>query len=175
MPQQAPKRNPANEPLDAEVLERLGKVFLMMSSPHEPEKLNAMRALDQAMKANGIDHHVLVARMAKPWLSDSAKEQFKSELANARIAGRAECAREAESKRGLEDDFSNTDGSSDWRAVAKFVSRERHRLPARNRDARNFEFIDNIMALTASPHTTLSSPRATWLYDLFGKLGGKIT
>ena len=85
--------------------------------------------------------------MAKPWLSDSNKEQFKGEIANARAIGRAEGLREAEAKRGLEDDFSNTDGSSDWRAVARFVSRERHRLPLRNRDPRTFEFIDNMVAL----------------------------
>jgi hypothetical protein len=175
VPQQAPKQNPANEPLDAEVLERITKVFLLMSSSNEGEKLAAVHALNRALEANGVDHHVLVARMAKPWLSDGAKEQFKSELANARVAGRAEGAREAEAKRGLADDFSNTDGSSDWRAVARFVSRERQRLPLRNRDPRTFEFIDSIVALTASPHTNLSTPRANWLFDLFGKLGGRIT
>ena len=175
MPQQAPKQNPASAPLESNVVERITKVFLLMSSSNDGEKLAAVHALNRALEANGVDHHVLVARMAKPWLSDGSKEQFRAEIANARAIGRAEGLREAEAKRGIEDDFNSTDGSSDWRAVARFVSRERHRLPARNRDARNFEFIDNIMALTASPHTALSSPRATWLYDLFGKLGGKIT
>jgi hypothetical protein len=173
--QRAPKKNPASEPLDPDVVEKLGKVFLLISSPNDGEALTALRMFNRALEANGVDHHTIVARMAKPWLSDSAKDQFKNELANARIAGRVEGAREAEAKRGIEDDFSNTDGSSDWRAVAKFVSRERHRLPLRNRDPRTFEFIDNIMALTLSPHTHLSPGRATWLYDLFGKLGGKIT
>jgi hypothetical protein len=175
MPQQAPKKNPANEPLDVEVLDRITKVFLLMSSSSDGEKLAAMHALNRVLESNGVDHHTLVARMAKPWLSDSAKEQFKNELANARIAGRVEGAREAEAKRGIEDDFNSTDGSSDWRAVARFVSRERHRLPARNRDPRTFDFIDSMFALTGSPHTNLSPGRANWLYDLFGKLGGKIT
>jgi hypothetical protein len=172
---QQAKPNPSNEPLDPDVLEKLGKIFLMISSPNEREALTALRMLNHALEANGIDHHTLVARMAKPWLSDSAKEQFKSELANARIAGRVEGMREVEAKRGLEDDFSNTDGSSNWREVARFVGRERHRLPARSRDAWNVEFIDNMVALAASPLTSLSPKRATHLYNLFGKLGGKIT
>jgi hypothetical protein len=175
VPQQAPKQSPASAPLDPDVVEKLGKVFLLLSSSSDGEKLAAMHAFNRALEANGVDHHTLVARMAKPWLSDGSKEQFKAEIANARAIGRAEGLREGEAKRGLDDGFASTDGSSDWRAVARFVSRERHRLPLRNRDPRTFEFIDNIMALTGSPHTNLSPGRANWLYDLFGKLGGKIT
>jgi hypothetical protein len=173
--QHAPKKNPANEPLDPEVAEKLGKMFLMLSSSNDGDKLAAINALNRALEKSGVDHHALVARMTKPWLSDSSKDLFKAEIANARVIGRAEGLREAEAKRGLDDGFASTDGSSDWRAVARFVSRERHRLPLRNRDPRTFEFIDNIMALTGSPHTNLSPGRANWLYDLFGKLGGKIT
>jgi hypothetical protein len=165
--QQAPKPNPANESLDPDVIERLAKVFLIMSSSNDGDKLAAMHALDRALAKNGVDYHTLVARMARPWLSDSNKEQFRNEIANARAAGRAE--------RSLGDDFSNTDGSCDWRAVASFVSRERHRLPSRNRASRTSEFIDNMIALAASPHTSLSPPQANWLYGLFGKLGGKVT
>jgi hypothetical protein len=171
----APKKNPANEPLDPDVVDKLSKIFLVMSSPSDGDKLAALHAFDNALKKNDVDYHVLVARMAKPWLSDGNKEEFRNEIANARAIGHAEGLREAEAKRGVEDDFVNTDGSSDWRTVARFVSRERHRLPLRNRDPRTFEFIDNIAALTASPFTSLSPGRANWLYDLFGKLGGKIT
>lgn len=172
---QAPERNPANEPLDPDVAERLGKMFLMLSSPNDGDKLAAMHALDRALEKNGVDYHTLVKRMVKPWLSDSSKEQFRSEIANAKAIGRAEGLREAESKRGVESDFHSTDESTDWREIARFVSRERGRLPLRNRDARTFEFIDNILALTTSPFTNLSPGRANWLYDLFGKLGGRIT
>jgi hypothetical protein len=173
--QHAPKKNPANEALDQDLAERLGKMFLMLSSPNDGDKLAAVNALNRALEKNGVDHHTLVARMAKPWLSDSNKEQFKGEIANARALGRIEGQREAEAKRGLESDFHNTDGSSDWRAVARFVSRERQRLPLRNRDPRTFDFIDSMEALSMSPHTSLSPGRANWLFDLFGKLGGKIT
>jgi hypothetical protein len=173
--QHAAKKNPANEALDPDVVERLGKMFLMLSSSNDGDKLAAINALNRTLEKAGVDHHTLVARMAKPWLSDSSKEQFRGEIANARAIGKAEGLREAESKRGIESDFHSTDGSSVWREVARFVSRERHRLPLRNRDARNFEFIDSMEALSMSPHTSLSPGRANWLFDLFGKLGGKIT
>ena len=172
---QAPKPNPANAPLDPDVVEKLGKMFLMMSSSNDGDKLAAINALNRALERNDVDYHTLVARMTKPWLSSDAKEQFKGEIANARAIGRAEGLREAEAKRGIEDGFSNTDGSSDWRVVARFVSRERHRLPSRNRDVRTFDFIDSMEALSMSPHTSLSPGRANWLFDLFGKLGGKVT
>ena len=71
--QQAPKRNPANEPLDPDVVEKLGKVFLLISSPNDGEALTALRMFNRALEANGVDHHTLVARMAKPWLSDGSK------------------------------------------------------------------------------------------------------
>jgi hypothetical protein len=166
----SPPKNPANEALDPAVLERLCKVFLILSSPNDGDKLAAMHALDRALGANGVDYHVLVARMKKSWLSDSDKALFQTRLKEAEEAGRRKVD---VSRAGA--DFSSTGGSTDWRAVARYVDRERHRLPARNRDQRNFEFIDNIAALAASPFTSLSSPRANWLFDLFGKLGGKIT
>ena len=84
MAQQAPKKNPANEPLDPDVVEKLGKVFLLISSPNDGEALTALRMFNRALEANGVDHHTLVARMAKPWLSDSSKDLFKTELANAK-------------------------------------------------------------------------------------------
>jgi hypothetical protein len=173
--QHTAKRNPASEALDPDVVERLGKMFLMLSSNNDGDKLAAINALNRTLEKAGVDHHTLVARMTKPWLSDSAKEQFKNELANARIAGRAEGMREVEAKRRIEDDLSNTDGSSDWRAVARFVSRERNRLPLRRRDDWGSQFIDNMVALANMPRTTLTPKQANHLSRLFAELGGKIT
>jgi hypothetical protein len=125
VPQQAPKPNPANESLDPDVIERLGKMFLIMSSPNDGDKLAAMHALDRALEKSGVDYHTLVARMARPWLSDSNKEHFRSEIANASAAGRAEGAREIEAKQYSGDDFRSADGSPDWRGIALYVQREK--------------------------------------------------
>jgi hypothetical protein len=170
----SPPKNPASEALDPEVVERICKVFLIMSSPVDGDKLAAMRALDTALKKNDVDYHVLVARMKKPWLSDADKELFQTKLREAKEAGRLEGRRHAEIERS--DDFNSTDGSDDWRVVARYVDRERQRLPARNRDERTFDFINSMAALAMSSYPTALSPaRERWLLDLFGKLGGKIT
>jgi hypothetical protein len=172
-----PKPNLANTRLDPDVVEKLGKVFSLMESASDGEALAAVRTLNRVLKANDVDPHVLVARMKNSWVSDEHKAQFTAKVEQARAAGRAEGEREATARLGLRDDFDGdgADASADWRLVARFVGRERHRLPLRNRDDRTSDFIDSMVALAASPHTDLSPARANWLFDLFGKLGGKIT
>jgi hypothetical protein len=170
-----PKPNLANARLDPDVVNRITKVFSLTASSNDGEGLAAVRMLYRVLQANGIDQHVLIARMKNSWLSDEHKEVFTKKVDEARIAGRAEGAREVEAKRGHEVGFSNTDQSTDWRAVARYVSRERHRLPWRNQDAKTFEFINGMVALAQSPSTSLSQGRANWLFDLLAKLGGRVT
>jgi hypothetical protein len=168
-------------------LERIYVLIAKLADPNDNTRKITAGKLGNALSDAGLDFHDVVAcakenlaRIAtgeerKSWLNDSDKKLFQAKLAEAKEAGRAEGRREAASTTHSDDDFSSTDGSTDWRAVARYVHRERNRLPLRNRDQRNFRFIDNMVTLASSPFTTLSSPRANWLYDLFGKLGGKIT
>jgi hypothetical protein len=169
-------RNPANEALEPDVVEKLCKVFSLISSSNDGEKLAAVHALNRALEANSIDYHVLTARMAKPWLSDSAKEQFRSEVTNAHASGRAEALREIETRRGAEDVFVNTDGSDDWRKVAIYIDREKHRLPARDQTDWTREFIDD-MATRArlDPNYEATPKQLVQLRKFFMRLGGKIT
>jgi hypothetical protein len=174
--QQAPKRNPANEPLDPDVVERLGKMFLMMSSSNDGDKLAAVNAFNRTLEKAGVDHHTLVARMAKPWLSDSSKEQFRGAIANARALGRSEGLREAETKRGIEDGFANTDGSDDWRQLALYIDREKHRLPSRDQTDWCREFISDMATRARLLSDYQPSPRQlVQLHRFFVRLGGKIT
>jgi hypothetical protein len=168
-PPNAKPKNPASEPLDPDVVEKLCKIFSVMSSPNDGDKVVAVNAFNNALERNGVDYHVLVARMKKPWLSDSAKEQFKSQLANARVAGRSETLREVEAKQYGIDDFRNADGSPDWRAIALYVQREKLRLPDRHH-----EFVDD-MAARVPFSRELSPKQLQYLESLFLKLGGKIT
>ena len=157
------------------MVEKLGKVFLMISSPNDGDKLAVVHALNRALEKNGVDYHTLVARMAKPWLSNSAKEQFRSEIASARAAGRVEALREIEAQRGG-GDFRSTDGSDDWKKIALYVQREKDRLPARVRTAQTLEFIDDMAMRAQSPFSREPTQKqGAWLYDLFSKLGGRIT
>lgn len=172
---QAPK-NPASTPLDPDVVEKLGKVFLLMSSANDGEKLAAVHALNRALETNGVDYHTLVARMAKPWLSDGSKEQFKAEIANARAIGRAEGLREAETKRGIEDSFVNTDGSDDWRQLALYIDREKQRLSSRDQTDWCREFISDMATRARLLRDYQPTPRQlVQLHRFFVKLGGKIT
>jgi hypothetical protein len=174
-PKAAP-RNPASASLDPDVVEKLGKVFLLMGSSSDGEKLAAMHALNRALEANGVDHHTLVARMAKPWLSDGSKEQFRAEIANARAIGHAEGLREAEVRRGLADDFSNTDGSSDWRQLALYIDREKQRLSSRDQTDWCREFISDMATRARLLRDYQPTPRQlVQLHRFFVKLGGKIT
>jgi hypothetical protein len=166
-------------------LERVYVLIAKLADPNGNTRSIALEKLANALSDAGVDFHAVVEcakesllRFAlgedrKSWLNDKDKALFRAQLAEAKEAGRLEGQRETEVNRS--DDFSNTDGSTDWRAVARYVHRERNRLPLRNRDPRTFDFIDSIMTLASSPYTNLSEPRANWLYDLFGKLGGKIT
>jgi hypothetical protein len=174
--QQAPKRNPANEPLDPDVVEKLGKMFLLITSPSDGEALTALRMFNRALEANGVDYHTLVARMAKPWLSDGSKEQFRGEIANARALGRSEGMREAEAKRGVEDGFVNADGSDDWRQLALYIDREKHRLSSRDQTDWCREFISDMATTARLVSDYQPSPRQlVQLHRFFVKLGGKIT
>jgi hypothetical protein len=172
----------------AQLNAKLNRVYLLiakLADSNENTRSIAVGKLGNALSDAGVDFHALVectkeslARIAtgeerKSWLNDKDKALFRAKLEEAKEAGRREALLLNSVRRF--DDFSNTDGSTDWRAVAHYVDRERCRLPARNRDPRTFEFIDNIVTLAASPYTSLSAPRANWLFDLFGKLGGKIT
>jgi hypothetical protein len=140
-----------------------------MSSPNDGDKLAAMHALDRALQMSKIDYHVLVARMRRPWLSDTAKEQFQNELAKARAAGRGEGVREVEARQYGLQDFRNADGSPDWRAIALYVQREKQRLTPRHH-----EFVDDMAARI--PFNRQPTPRqSAYLQSLFLKLGGRIT
>jgi hypothetical protein len=169
-------KNPAAEALDPDVVEKLGKIFLVMSSSIDGDKLVAMHALDKALKKNNVDYHVLVARMTKPWLSDSAKELFKTELNNARALGREEALRESEGKRASADVFLSTDGSDDWRQMALSVEREKHRLSGYDQTEWSREFIDD-MATRARllPDYQVRPKQLVQLRRFFVRLGGKIT
>ena len=169
-------KNPANEALDQDVIERLNKMFLILSSPNDGDKLAAIHALNRALEKNGVDYHVLTARMAKPWLSDSAKAQFQAELANREAIGRASALKEIESRRSAEEIFSSTDGSDDWRKLALYIDREKHRLPPREQTDWSRTFIAD-MALRArlDPTYEVKPKQLVQLHRFFARLGGKIT
>jgi hypothetical protein len=164
----APKASLAATPLDPDVTDKLGKMFLMMSSPNHGEILAAVHAFNRTLEANGIDHHILVARMRRSWLTDGDKEFFKAELAKAQARGRAEGMMEAEARRYGVDNFRNADGSFDWRVIALYLQHEKSRL-----SPNTYEFVDK-MAVQVPFNREPTPKQSTYLQSLFLQLGGRI-
>ena len=164
-------------PLPPEFIARLRKIVLMMFANDEGTRVAATNALRAATEAANLTMHDIAEHIDNPRivttvLSDRQISEIKAEIDAAYRRGRAEGGVASE-RAGV--DFHATDGSDDWRRVALYVERERHRLPPRNQDGRTFEFIDNMAMLARSRYTRdLSPARGKWLYDLFHKLGGKV-
>jgi hypothetical protein len=163
--------------LPPDLVDRLVKIIMMFSSPYEGDIINAGRALQRQLASAHTDIHALAAHLkAGGGLSDEDKKQIRAEIINARAAGYAEGVRDGEARAHGVDDFRNTDGSIDWRQVALFVERDKHRLPARAQSEKSREFIEDMAMRAKSPFSRGPTQRQhEWLHDLFFKLGGKIT
>jgi hypothetical protein len=151
---------------------RLGDIIVLLASNQEGEVINAVRALGRALESAGVDYHDLVKHIEEPSLSDRQITLIREEIdQRARIArdqGIAEGLRRAEAKQSGFDDFYNTDGTPDWRQVARFVQREKRRLLERHH-----EFVDDMASRV--PFNREPTPKQLqYLQSLFFKLGGKL-
>jgi len=159
--------------LSSDLIDRLTKIIVMFSSPNEGDLVAAGRALQRQLASAHTDIHAVAAHFkAGSGLSDEDKQQIKTEIANAYAQG----VRDGEARAHGVDDLRNTDGSVDWRQVAAYVQREKHRLPVRAQTDKTFEFIEDTAMRAKSPFSREPTQRQhEWLHDLFFKLGGKIT
>jgi hypothetical protein len=170
MPGQSPvKPNPAATRLDADVVEKISKVFSLTSSSNDGEALTAVRTLNRSLAANGIDHHVLVSRMKSSWVTDEHKAKFQTKVDEAHACGRAEGRMEAEAEMYGVDGLRNEDGSFNWRVVALYLQREKSRLPPNNH-----KFVNGMAAKVPYGDEELTPPQLKYLQNLFLQLGGKI-
>jgi hypothetical protein len=159
---------------------RLGDLIVLLASNSDGEALAAARALGRMLAAAGADHHDLVKHIEEPSLSERQIKLIQQEIDQreklARDQGIAEGKQLAATQSYGGGDFHNTDGSDDWRRIATYVQSEKHRLPARNRTEKTFEFIDDMAMWARSPFSCEPTQKqGAWLYDLYAKLGGKIT
>jgi hypothetical protein len=164
-------------PLSPELVDRLVKIILMLSSPSDGELVVAGRALQRQLASAGTDIHALAAHLRNgSGLSEEDKQQIRTAIADARAAGYAEGVRAGEAQTQGGGAFRNTDGSVDWRQVALFVEREKDRLPPRARTDSALEFIGDMAMRAQSPYSREPTQKQhEWLHSLFFKLGGKIT
>jgi hypothetical protein len=163
--------------LPPDLVDRLVKIILMFSSPNDGDLINAGRALQRQLASAHTDIHAVAAHLkASGGLSAEDKQQIRAAIADARAAGYADGVRHGEARAHGVEDFRNADGTVDWRQVARFVQREKGRLPPRAQNPKTFEFIDDMAMRAGSPFSREPTQKQhEWLHDLFFKLGGKLT
>jgi hypothetical protein len=154
--------------LPPDLIDRLTKIMVMLSSPNDGDLVAAGRALQRQLASAHTDIYALVERLR----AGEDRNQFTAEVANAAYA---QGLRDGEARAHGSDGFHNVDESAEWREVALYVAREKHRLPSRTLQ-KSAEFIADMAIRAKSPMSREPTQRQhEWLHDLFFKLGGKIT
>jgi hypothetical protein len=172
----------------APIQRRLASCVRMLLSANDGERDNAIlgiqRTLRSASEAKNVDLHALANRIegangaAKngasgserfAGLTDELKQYLRAAIDQAHAQGFAEGVMATEAKQHGTGAFRNTDGTLDWKDVALYVQREKHRLRPQTH-----EFIDDMASRTVwDREPTLKQHQ--YLHSLFFKLGGKIT
>jgi hypothetical protein len=158
--------------LPRELAAKLGKPIRLLASNSRGEAFAALCAIARLLESHGYTFHTLADHVENAnggGLSEDDKKKIRSEIENARAIGYAEGVRAAEAKQHGTGAFRNADGKLDWKEVALYVQREKHRLPDKHH-----EFIDKMAARTVYEREPTPNMHR-YLHSLFYQLGGKIT
>jgi hypothetical protein len=149
--------------------EKIAYTLRLLDSDQAGEIVAAVHALKRLLQSLGTDWNGLANGFEKILNSNSGgaitQAQMQKAISDAYAAG----IQDAENKAHGAHDFQNTDGTPAWEAVALFLQRNKHRLPARNH-----EFVDKMAAQTVWGKEP-SEPQHKYLKSLFYQLGAKIT
>jgi len=162
-------------PLPHALTAKLGKSIRLLASDSRGEAFAALCAIARLLEAYNQSFHTLADHVESGGggLSEADKQKISAAIESARIEGYAEGVRAAESKQHGTGAFRNTDGTLDWREVALFIQRNKHKI--RKLTDWDNEFIDDMASRTACPNYEPSVKQHQQLHRLFYKLGGKIT
>ena len=162
-------------PLPHALTAKLGKSIRLLASDSRGEAFAALCAIARLLEAYNQSFHTLADHVENGGggLSDADKQKISAAIESARIEGYAEGVKAAESKQHGTGAFRNTDGTLDWREVALFIQRKKHKI-SKLTDWDN-EFIDDMASRTARPNYEPSVKQHQQIHRLFYKLGGKIT
>ena len=154
---------------------KLGKPIRLLASNSQGEAFAALCAIARLLEAYRLTFHELADHVENGGggLSETDKQKISAAIESARIEGYAEGVKAAESKQHGTGAFRNTDGTLDWREVALFIQRNKHKI--RKLTDWDNEFIDDMASRTACPNYEPSVKQHQQLHRLFYKLGGKIT
>ena len=159
-------------PLPHALAAKLGKPIRLLASNSQGEAFAALCAIARLLQSHGYSFHTLADHVENAngsGLSDADKQRIRSEIENARAIGYAEGVRAAENKQHGTGAFRNTDGTLEWTEVARYVQREKDRLPSKHQ-----EFINDMASRTVYGREP-TPKQHQYLHSLFFKLGGKIT
>jgi len=151
---------------------KLGNIIRRLMSDSQGEALAALRAAARLLESHRLSFLDLADHVENAngsGLSDADKQKIRSEIENARAIGYAEGVKAAESKQHGTGAFRNTDGALDWKEVALYCQRQKHRLNPKHHD-----FIDKVASQTVYDREP-TQPMHKYLKSLFYQLGGKIT
>jgi len=152
--------------------EKIAYTLRLAGSSREPnEVFAAVQALKRLLEALGTDLDGLASGFEKILSAGNGsgkaitQAEMQKKISEAYAAG----VQDAENKAHGAHDFQNADGTPAWEAVALFLQRNKHRLPAKNH-----EFVDKMAAQTVWGREP-TPPQHKYLHSLFYQLGGKIT
>jgi hypothetical protein len=148
----------------------LGDVIRMLMSNKEGEAFAALCAMARKLESYGCSFLDLADHIENGGgLSDADKQKINAAIESEHARGYAEGVAAAESRQHGTGAFRNTDGTLEWKEVALYVQRQKHRLPDKHH-----EFIDDMASRTVWDREP-TPKQHQYLHSLFFKLGGKIT
>jgi hypothetical protein len=150
---------------DPVIAKRIADIVRRLSSDCDGEIVAAALALQNMLKANGLDIHAI----ADPLEAPNGKHLPEDQKQRIWDAAYARGVQDTENRQHGIDDFIGTDGKPTWQAVALFLQRNKDRL-----NPRVHEFVDKMAAQTVWDEEP-TERQHKFLHSLFFQLGGKIT
>jgi hypothetical protein len=152
------------------VARRIAKAIRMLSSPQDGEVVVAAHTLLRLLANEQLDVFWLADRVVSPTNgAGDAEAVTREDLKKVFEDGCAEGIRRAENKRYGNASFVDEDGMPNWSEIALYCQRNIDRIRKPNEQ----EFINDMAGKTQWGEPT--QRQATWLRDIFLRLGGKIT
>lgn len=152
------------------VARRIAKTIRMLSSHQDGDVVVAVHALLRLLANENLDIHWLADRVVAPTNGAADAETVtREDLRRVFEDGCAEGIRRAENKRYGNASFVDEDGMPNWSEIAMFCQRNIDRI----RKPSEQEFINDMAGKTQWGEPT--ERQATWLRDIFLRLGGKVT
>src|SRR5262249_23544707 len=158
--------------LPRELAAKLSKPIRLLTSNSQGEAFAALCAIARLLESHGYSFHTLADHVENTngsGLTDELKQMMRAAIDQAHAQGFAEGVRATEAKQHGAGAFRNTDGTPDWKDIARWLQREKHRL-----DAKHHKFIDG-MASRSAWDLEPTRKQHQYLHSLFYRLGGKIT